>query len=271
MGLMDDAATSCLTLALLAQGGQKRVYAGEHPQYGSVVIKLGDYHQTTSLERVAREVGLLREINSPYYPKQFDFRVDMVERQFLIMEERLDAVELTQVTGRFNTDESILQFLVHLLRGFGLIWERRVVHRDIKPANILVAPTNEPRIIDLGIARFLDDVSLTASVAGQGPGTLVYTSPEQLLNRKRLINHRTDFFLLGILILQLMHGRHPFDPRFVGNQGAIVDNLAQAIYVPPAPNRDPRLVKFVTRCLERLPFRRFRDVSEIWECLEGRG
>ena len=105
-----------------------------------------------------------------------------------------------------------------------VIWRRNVVHRDIKPANILITPAGEPRVIDLGIARFLDDTSLTASIACCGPATPIYAAPEQLINRKAMINVRTDFFLLGILVLELMHGFHPFDPQHVGNQNSLIEN-----------------------------------------------
>jgi serine/threonine protein kinase len=212
MTLLDDIVDRFSDVISLAQGGQKKVLAAVHPEFGPVVIKYGEYRYVTSLERISREVALLRELDSRYYPKQYEFLIEPVRREFLIVEERLDAVELTQVKDRFVSDAQILRLLNHLICALSLIWQRNVVHRDIKPANILITAKDEPRIIDLGIARFLDDTSLTASAAGRGPATLIYAAPEQLLNKKSMINVRTDFFLLGLLVLELMLGFHPFDP-----------------------------------------------------------
>ena len=261
--LLDDVLGRCDNVACIAVGGQKRVLSADHPDFGAVVIKYGEYGVATRLDRITREVQLLRDIDSRYYPTQHDFLIDPVHREFLVIEERLDAVDLTAASVRFNTDEQILTLLRHLVCGLSVVWERNVVHRDIKPANILITSTNEPRIIDLGIARFLDEASLTHPLALQGPATPIYAAPEQLQNRKVMINHRTDFFLLGVLILELMLGFHPFDPRRVGNSNTLVENLLAGVYVKPEASREPHLVHFVDNVLDVKPYRRFRTVAAL--------
>jgi len=261
MKLLDDLVHRCSDVISLAEGGQKKVLSAIHPDFGSVVIKYGEYRYTTSLERIAGEVELLRAIESRYYPKNYEFLIDPVRREFLIVEERLEAVELTKVKNRFSTDSQIRDLLAQLFCALNVLWQRNVVHRDIKPANILITPENEPRIIDLGIARFLDDTSLTATIAGRGPGTPIYAAPEQLKNKKAMINVRTDFFLLGLLMLELMHGFHPFDPKHVGNQNSLVENIMTGTYVEPDQDHDAQLVGFIRQALEPQPFKRFRTVE----------
>ncbi len=263
MNLLDELVRRCSDVISLAEGGQKKVLAAVHPEFGPVVIKYGEYRYSSSLERISREVALLREIESRYYPKQYEFLIEPVDRVFLVVEERLDAVELTRVKNRFSSDAEISGLLAHLVCALNVIWQRNVVHRDIKPANILITCDNEPRIIDLGIARFLDDTSLTASIAGRGPATPIYAAPEQLVNRKAMINVRTDFFLLGILVLELMHGFHPFDPQHVGNQNSLLENIMLGSYVPVDQDRDGRLVGFVERVLQTQPFKRLRTVDAL--------
>ncbi len=268
MKILDDLIDRCSDVTSLAEGGQKKVLAAIHPDYGPVVIKYGEYRFTSSLERISREVALLRELDSPYYPKHYEFLIEPVRREFLVVEERLDAVELTDVKDRFTTDAEIINLLIQLVCALNVIWKRSVIHRDIKPANILISPDNGPRIIDLGIARFLNETSITASLAGRGPATPIYASPEQLINRKAMINVRTDFFLLGILALELMHGFHPFDPQHVGNEESLIENIMSGTYVAVDESRDQRLVGFVSRVLETKPFRRFRTVEAVMSQLE---
>ncbi len=193
MPLLDDVLQRCDNVSFLAQGGQKRVLSADHRDFGAVVIKHGEYRFTTSLDRIAREVRLLRDLDSKYYPKHHEFLIEPIRREFLVIEERLDAVDLATASARFASDQQVLALLRHLVCGLSVVWARNVVHRDIKPANVLITSTNEPRIVDFGIARFLDDASLTRTHALQGPGTPFYAAPEQLKNRKMMINHRTDF------------------------------------------------------------------------------
>jgi eukaryotic-like serine/threonine-protein kinase len=267
MALLNDVIAECREVEALAEGGQKKVFAALHPRFGQVVIKRGEYRYTTTLERVAREVELLRELDSRYYPRLHEFHVDTDSMEFLILEERLDAIELTHTRDRFSDDVEIRGLLQKLVCALNVIWSRNVIHRDLKPANILITPDGEPRIIDLGIARFLDDTSLTATLAARGPATPIYAAPEQLMNKKTMINHRTDFFLLGIVILEQMLGFHPHDPRYVGNGVSLVENLMQGKYVRPEATRDPVLTEFVVRVLHPQPFRRFRNVQALMKHL----
>lgn len=267
MSQIDSFINGCGGLALLAQGGQKKVYSASHPVYGGIVVKVGMYGVTSGIERITREVQLLSQLNSPFYPKQHDFLVEPLSQRFLIAEEKLNAVELSHIKGEFADDVKIVILLRQLVVALNEIWSRRVVHRDLKPANILICPNGEPRIIDLGIARFLEQSSLTETIAISGPATPMYSAPEQLKNQKSSINHRTDFFNLGILAAELMLGFHPFDPTRVGG-GCYVDNIVSGNFVMPDDTRSAVLRDFVGKCLEVKPHKRFRTPTEISEFLQ---
>ena len=83
-----------------------------------------------------------------------------------------------------------------------------VVHRDIKPANILVDHFGVPKLLDFGVAKLLDAAAGPSSRMTQtafAPVTPDYCSPEQL--RNQLITTRTDVYLLGLLLFELLAGR----------------------------------------------------------------
>jgi eukaryotic-like serine/threonine-protein kinase len=67
---------------------------------------------------------------------------------------------------------------------------RGVFHRDIKPGNILVDRQRRVHLIDFGIARFFEDVTLTNT--GALVGTPMYMSPEQATGRLNLDHRRTS-------------------------------------------------------------------------------
>jgi serine/threonine protein kinase len=84
--------------------------------------------------------------------------------------------------------------------------EQGVVHRDIKPENILLDRLGKVYLIDFGLARFFEDVTLTA--AGSLIGTPMYMSPEQVTGRIR-IDHRSDIYSLGLVLYELLTLRRP--------------------------------------------------------------
>ena len=86
-----------------------------------------------------------------------------------------------------------------------VMWARRIVHRDLKPSNVMVAARHSC-VIDLGLARHLDQSSLTA--LGATWGTYGYLSPEQT-RAVRQLTCKSDIFALGILMVEALCGRHP--------------------------------------------------------------
>jgi serine/threonine-protein kinase len=84
-----------------------------------------------------------------------------------------------------------------------------VVHRDIKPNNILVDTEGSPRLLDFGIAKLLNrDLAGEAATATSFGMTPEYASPEQI--RGGHITTATDVYSLGVVLYELLTGRHPY-------------------------------------------------------------
>ena len=128
----------------------------------------------------------------------------------------------------FQLDE-VLRIGQEISTGLAAAHARGLVHRDIKPANILLEQgTGRVKITDFGLARAVDDGSLTRS--GMVAGTPLYMSPEQA--DARAVDARSDLFSLGSVLYTLcrpaaLRGRHP--PR---------DPQASVRAGPAAPPRD---------------------------------
>jgi serine/threonine protein kinase len=140
-----------------------------------------------------------------------------------------------------------------------------MVHRDIKPANILIENgTDQVKITDFGLARAVDDVSLTQS--GVIAGTPAYMSPEQA--RGDSLDHRTDLFSLGSVLYALCTGQAPF--RGVGT----MDLLRRVCDETPTPVREinPNVPEWLAAVIERLhakdPAQRFSSAQEAADVLE---
>ena len=132
-----------------------------------------------------------------------------------------------------------------------------IVHRDVKPSNVMMMDGDTIKLMDLGIARALDDLDLTTP--GSAVGTLRYMSPEQASGGP--CDARSDVYSLGLLCHQVLTGTLP--PA--GNDGLDGPDTpdASAGCVIPVPVRN-----VVSRALSRDTRKRFRDAAGFlaaWE------
>src|SRR5437879_12467371 len=96
---------------------------------------------------------------------------------------------------------------MQIAEGLAAAHKQGLVHRDIKPANIrLENGVERVKITDFGLARAVDDASLTQS--GVVAGTPMYMSPEQA--EGLAVDHRSDLFSLGTVLYVMCTGRPPF-------------------------------------------------------------
>ncbi len=116
------------------------------------------------------------------------------------LQQRLDRVGPLDVPDVLRIGQQIAD-------GLAAAHAQGIVHRDIKPANILLE-RNVDRVVitDFGLARAVDDASLTQS--GTIAGTPQFMSPEQA--RGEALDHRADLFSLGSVLYALLAGHPPF-------------------------------------------------------------
>jgi WD40 repeat protein len=116
------------------------------------------------------------------------------------LQEKLDR------TGPLPLKE-VLRIGLQVAAGLAAAHAQGLVHRDVKPANILLENSVERvKITDFGLARAVDDASLTGS--GLIAGTPAYMSPEQAHGKK--VDHRSDLFSLGSVLYTMCAGHAPF-------------------------------------------------------------
>jgi hypothetical protein len=139
-----------------------------------------------------------------------------------------------------------------------------IVHRDIKPANILLEEgVQRVKITDFGLARAMDDASLTQS--GFVAGSPLYMAPEQA--RGEAMDQRADLFSLGSVLYTMCTGRPPFR---AANTLAVLRRVCED--VPRAiretnPELPDWLVDVVLKLMAKEPAERFQSASEVVEVL----
>lgn len=149
-----------------------------------------------------------------------------------------------------------MQIALEMCDALGYAHSHNVIHRDVKPDNLhLIPPSNTVKLTDFGIARVMEEVSLTAT--GQVFGTPSYMSPEQLSARK--VDHRTDLFSLGVMLYEILTGRKPFHG----------DNIVSVTYqIMNAPVTFPAgmpagITAILRRALAKDPDQRYQNAAAM--------
>ena len=147
-----------------------------------------------------------------------------------------------------------------------------IVHRDIKPGNLLLDLRGQLWVTDFGLAQVKGDSGLT--MTGEMLGTLRYASPEQVLARRGIVDHRSDVYSLGATLFELLTLRPPFDGR---DRNALIRQIADD---EPASLRslDPtipvELETIALKALRKEPVDRYATAQELADdlgrFLEGR-
>jgi serine/threonine protein kinase len=183
---------------------------------------------------------------------------------YLVMQ-FVDGVSLQEKLDRKGPPglTEVLRIGLQTAEGLAAAHKQGLVHRDVKPANILLENGVERvKLTDFGLARAVDDASLTQS--GVIAGTPLYMSPEQAAGEP--LDHRSDLFSLGSVLYALCTGRPPF--RAAGTHAVlrrVIDDTPRPIQEvnPEVPGW---LCDLIARLHAKDPADRFpsaRDVAEV--------
>jgi len=149
--------------------------------------------------------------------------------------------------------------------------ERGIIHRDINPMNIVLnAATGEVRIIDFGQAT-ISRGAQSSMVDGSIEGTPAYMAPEQTGRVSRPVDHRTDFYSLGVSMYEMLTGSLPFPGT---DRNELIHAHVARLPMPPqhvAPDVPPAIGHLVMRLMAKNAEERYQSddglLSDVEECL----
>ena len=168
--------------------------------------------------------------------------------------------------------EEALRVAQQILEALEIAHDKGICHRDLKPANIKLTPDGSIKVLDFGLAKFLQAApvagnmshSPTLSLAGTLPGvilgTAAYMSPEQAKGFEA--DQRSDIFSFGCIFYELLTGRAAFDGETASEILASVLKSDVDFSLLP-PRLDPRLTDVLRRCLEKNPKKRWHSAADV--------
>ncbi len=208
-------------LGILGEGGMGTVYRAEQRTPRRIValkaIKLGMLTPDV-VRRFALESETLGRLQHPGIAQIYDagaISIGGSEQSYFAME-LVEGRPLPVYAEEHSLDtRARLDLMAKICDAVSHAHQRGVLHGDLKPGNILVDPAGQPKILDFGVARILDNDLAATSYTGLGQivGTLDYMSPEQTLGVPLDMDVRSDIYSLGVILYELLAGQLPYETR----------------------------------------------------------
>jgi transposase-like protein len=265
-------------LAKLGEGGMGEVYRARDTKLDrEIAIKVLPPElawDPERLERFEREAKAVAALNHPNIVTIYSVE-DSDGVHFITMElvEGRTLAEIVTTAG-FSLDR-FFDLALPLADAVSSAHSKGVVHRDLKPANIMLDQEGRLKILDFGLAKLFDPAIGTSAsaqdptvvlassptVAGSVLGTADYMSPEQAEGKP--VDHRSDLFSLGIILYEVLTGKHPFRGD---SQASTISALLRDIPEPVSEVRPalPRhLGRIIGRCLDKQADSRYQSALDL--------
>jgi serine/threonine-protein kinase len=213
-------------ISCLGAGGMGEVYLAQDVRLGrKVALKLlyeDVTHGDDGVRRFEQEARATSSLNHPNIITIYE--VGQSDGSHFISAEFIDGLTLRQhLKHNMMTLREALDVAIQVATALATAHDAGIIHRDIKPENIMLRADGYVKVVDFGLAKFIEkrllglsssdpDAETQAYVKtnpGAIMGTVSYMSPEQA--RGLHVDARSDIFSLGILLYEMLTGRLPFE------------------------------------------------------------
>ncbi len=264
----------------IGEGGMGVVQLAVQSSLGrKVAVKTlrGDRKTKATTLRLLREAWVTGTLEHPNVVPVYDVALD-ADGTPVIMLKRIEGMhwgelihdpeELGRRYGARDPLEWNLRILMQVCNAVHFAHSRGVIHRDLKPENVMIGEFGEVYVLDWGLAVSLRDDSAgrlpLAKDADEMAGTPCYMAPEMLGGEAGRLSERTDVYLLGATLFEILAGKPP-------HAGAGLTQIVSSVILsnPLLPEDAPaELVRIYQRAMQRDPDQRFESAEQIRQALE---
>jgi predicted Ser/Thr protein kinase len=250
-------------LKRLGQGGMGAVYlAHDSTLQRQVAVKVAQFQEKDGpkvVERFLREARATAGLQHEGICQVFDFG-ELEGIHYIAMayvQGRPLSVLLRD--GRPLEQRRAAELVRQVALALEVAHQAGVIHRDLKPANVMLDAQERPKVVDFGLARRAQDVTLTS--LGVAVGTPAYMSPEQLTCKT--ITPASDIYSLGVILYQALTGRLPYPATSLAHLSYLI---IRGNPDPPSslrPGLDLRLEAICRKALARDVRERYGSMAEL--------
>ncbi len=259
-------------LEKIGAGGMGEIYKAQDSRLNRLVaVKILSPGLATDPERRRRffqEAQAASALNHPNIITLYD----------IVSEGDLQCIVMEYIAGKTLRDliptgglppTQALQYGTQIASALTAAHSAGIIHRDLKPSNMMVNASGLVKVLDFGLAKWVDsglgDQQSTAEAAltreGSIIGTVSYMSPEQAEGKH--VDARSDIFSFGDVLYEMVTGRRAFEGRSgISTLSSILRDEVKPIH-ESAPDVPPLLEQIILRCLPKDPAARWQTMKEI--------
>jgi len=234
--------------------------------YAVKVLHLEMANDGELVARFHREVHIILSLSDPHIVRVVDYGNDNGLYEFIAME-YIDGQNLKyhMLTHGPMDPLRALNYTRQIAEGLETAYKQGVVHRDIKPQNILITSKDVVKIVDFGLARGRETVTLTQSNVFMG--TAYYISPEQA-ESGRSADTRSDLYSVAAVLFEMLAGRPPFEGEtavdiVIKHMNAKVPSICHI-----RPDLPVDMDVFMQKAMAKLPAERYATPQEFIAALD---
>jgi eukaryotic-like serine/threonine-protein kinase len=234
------------------------------------VLPAGTLADETARKRFRREALTLSKLNHPNIATVFDFDADD-DTDFLVTEYITGVTLDAKLASGALPWKEVVGMGRQLAEGLQAAHAKGIVHRDLKPANLRLTSDGRLKILDFGLAQFVQPdgnlaPTMSFTTSQQITGTPPYMAPEQL--RGEPADIRSDIWAAGAVLYEMATGRRPF-PETIGP--LLIDSILNRTTELPSklnPQVPVGLQNIVMKALEKDPANRYQSARELGSDLD---
>jgi serine/threonine protein kinase len=259
-------------LRKLGQGGMGEVFLAHDTKLDRrVAVKVlppHAVHDPDAVARFQREAKALAQLGHPGIVQAFDSDSagdSAGERHFLVME-YVDGVSLSELLKRQGklTPGQAADYVHQAALALQHAHDKGLVHRDLKPSNLLLTSDGRVKLLDLGLARFLQDQIADPGLTREnsGMGTPDYAAPEQFRDAHHA-DERSDIYSLGCTLYHLLTGQVPFPGTSMQEKCNAHEHKAPAAIQALSPEAPVGLIAAVEKMMAKKPADRYQSAGDV--------
>ena len=279
----------------IGQGGMGAVFLaqrddGEFRQQVALKIIRQQLAGSDIIRRFRQEREILAGLNHPHIARLLDGGLTSDGAPFFVME-YVAGESLMNFANRQNLSlAERLKLFREICGAVAYAHRNLIVHRDLKPSNILVENNGEPKLLDFGLAKILDENSTDPASENTATAframTPAYASPEQM--RGERVTTASDIYSLGLIFYELLTGGKPYNfktnnlaeiIRIVGETTPLRPSAAEIKQSgdktgnPKSKTRNPKFLRgdldnIILQALRKEPERRYQSVEALADDIE---
>src|SRR6266568_1812701 len=217
------------------------------------------------LARFQREAHIHLNLSDPHIVRIVDYGND--NQTYFIVMEYIDGQNLKYHMLTHGSMEPLraINYSRQIVEGLETAYKQGVVHRDIKPQNILINGKDVVKIVDFGLARSRETVTLTQSNVFMG--TAYYISPEQA-ESGRSADTRSDLYSVAAVLFEMLAGEPPFEGDTAVD--IVVKHMNEKVpsICRLRPDLPPEMDLFMQKAMAKLPADRYGTPREFIAAIE---